>query len=395
MRKGLIALMAVLTAAIFAGCSNMVSVNKEKDEAQVVAVVDGTEIPKSEYYEMLDSVLSMYGMSRSDINDSETRDEFLSNILDEVVNQEALYQQAKEDGLIDESQEHIDEVKAELQETLDAQLESYKESYDTEEEAQEAYDAYVTQNGYDDLDAKALEQIRQDGINAEYEKVTDPVEATEEDAQEYFDEQVAIQKEAIDEDASAYSNYTSSGENFYNPAGSVYVKNLLISLPDDVQSEISSLRADGDDEAADALRDTELAKIRTEAQAALDRANAGEDFDALIEELGTDPGMESEPYKTYGYMAYEGSSFVPEFEEAALALTKDGQISDLVATDFGYHILEREAQADGEVPFDSVKDSIISSLTSTQKSDAYSAFLEELVGGKNVVLHTELLELYD
>lgn len=394
MRKGLMALLAAVMTVVFAGC-NMVSVNPEKDAAQVVAVVDGTEIPKSEFYDMLDSVLSMYGMSRTDINDSETRDEFLGNILDEVVNQEALYQKAKEDGLIDDSQEHIDEVKQELQETLDAQLESYKEQTETDEEAQQLYDDYVAQNGYDDLDAKAREQIRQEGINAEYEKVTDPVEATEEDAKEYFDEQVKEQKEAIDADPSAYSTYSSSGENFYNPEGSVYVKNLLISLPDDVQSEISSLRSEGDDAAADALRDQELAKIESEAQAALDRANAGEDFDALIEELGTDPGMEQEPAKTYGYMAYEGSNFVPEFEEAALALTRDGQISPLVATDFGYHILEREAEADGEVPFDSVRDSIIKSLTSTQRSDAYSAFLEELVDGKNVVLHADLLQLYD
>ena len=394
MKKGLFAVLAVVMTIVFAGC-NMVSVNEEKDAAQVVAVVDGEEISKGEFYEMLDSVLSMYGMTRDDIRGSETEDEFLANILDEVVNQEALYQQAKEDGLVDESSEHLEEVKAELQQTLDDTLASYQETYETEEEAQEAYDAYVKDNGYDDLDAKAREQIRQDGINAEYEKVTDPVEASEEDAREYFDEQVEIQKEAIDADPTAYSQYSSSGENFYNPEGSVYVKNLLISLPDDVQSEISSLRADGDDAAADALRDEELAKIQTEAQQVLDRANGGEDFDALIEEFGTDPGMEQEPYKTYGYMAYEGSNFVSEFEEAALKLTRDGQISPLVATDFGYHILEREAQGDGEVPFDSVKDSIIESLTSTQRSDAYAAYLEELTEGKDVKLYTERLVLFD
>ncbi|MBD5560084.1 MAG: hypothetical protein HDQ87_07000 [Clostridia bacterium] len=393
MRKGLSAALALVFCVMLTAC-NMVSVNKEKDEAQIVAVVDGTEIPKGEFYDTLDSVLSMYGMSRSDIAGSETETEFLNNILDELVNQEALYQQAKEDGLVDESEEHINEVKEEIQKTLDEQLQSYKESAGSDEEAQELYDEYVTSNGYDDLDAKALEQIRQEGINAEYEKVTEPVEASEEDAREYFDEQVEAQKEAIDADPSAYSQYTSSGENFYNPAGSVYVKNLLISLPDDVQSEISSLRSDGDDAAADALRDEELAKIQAQAQAALDRANAGEDFDALIEELGSDPGMEQEPYKTYGYMAYEGSNFVQEFEDAALALTRDGQISGLVATDFGYHILEREAEADGEVPFDTVKDSIIESLTSTKRSDAYTAFLEELTDGKDVTLYTDRLVLY-
>ena len=72
-----------------------------------------------------------------------------------------------------------------------------------------------------------------------------------------------------------------------------------------------------------------------------------------------------------------------------------GQISPLAETDFGYDILEREAQGDGEVPFDSVKDSIIESLTSTQRSDAYAAYLEELTEGKDVKLYTERLVLFD
>lgn len=392
MRKILAGVLALLSAAVFCGC-NMVSVNKEKDEAQVVAVVDGTKITKGEFYDALDSALTMYGMSRADLEDNESGDEILAGILDSAVTEELLYQKAKADGIVDESDEHIAEVKQEIQETLDEQLESYRTSAETEEEARELYDNYVAQNGYDDLDAKAREQIRNDAINDIYNSVTDPVEATAEDAEAYFEEQVKIQKEAIDADPSAYSNYSSG--NYYNPAGSVYVKNLLISLPDDVQSEISQLRADGDDAAADALRDEALSDIAASAREALDRAEAGEDFDALIEELGDDPGMESEPYKTYGYMAYEGSNFVPEFEEAALKLTTDGEISPLVATDFGYHILERVAKADGEVPFDSVKDTILSTLTGEQQQEAYQQFLDELRENADITLHTDLLVLYD
>lgn len=393
MKRVLAAILAAAAAAVFCGC-NMVSVNKEKDEAQVVAVVGGTEITKGEFYDTLDSTLSMYGMTRADIEKSESKDEMLESILDSAVTEELLYQKAKEDGLVDESDEHVEEVKKEIQDTLDQQLESYKESSESEEEAQRLYDEYVQQNGYDDLDAKAREQIRNDAINEVYANVTDPVEATEDDARKYFEEQVEIQKEAIDADPAAYSNYSSDG-NYYNPAGSVYVKNLLISLPDDVQSEISQMRSDGDDAGADALREQALTQIQSQAESALERAEAGENFDTLIEELGQDPGMESEPYKTYGYMAYEGSNFVSEFEDAALKLTKDGEISPLVATDFGYHILERVSQADGEVPFDTVKDAILSSLTSEQQSEAYQNFLNELKENSDITLHTDLLVLYD
>lgn len=392
--RGFIAVLVIAAMLALTGC-NMVSVNREKDEAQVVATVNGVEIPKKEFYDTLNTVLTSYGMTTQDIADSETQQELLESILDEVVSQEALYQQAKEDGFIDESEEHVNEVKEQLQEDLDAQLESYKEQAENDEAAQEMYDEYVKNNGYDDLDAKALETIRQDGITEEYNKATDPVEVTEEQAREYFDEQVETQKEAIEEDPSSYSLYSSQGEAFYNPPDSNYVKNLLVALPDDVQSEISTLRSEGNTAEADALRDEELAKILPAAQELLDRANAGEDFTGLIEEAGEDPGMTVEPAATYGYMVYEGSNYVDEFEQASLALTKDGEISELVPTDFGYHIIQRVSAADGPVPFDTVKDSIIQSRTSAEKSTAYTDYVEEIKNGMDVVLFTDRLELYD
>ena len=36
------------------------------------------------------------------------------------------------------------------------------------------------------------------------------------------------------------------------------------------------------------------------------KIDAGEDFDALVEEYGEDPGMQSEPTGPRGYMVYEG-----------------------------------------------------------------------------------------
>lgn len=393
-------LLAVCTAAaaavsVAAGCGTMVSVNPEKDEQQIVAEVNGTLIPKSEYYEILDGMGAMYGMTAETLNDEETGPEMRESLLEQVVNEEALYQQAVEDGLVDDSDEHREEVRKEIEETLETQKESYASQYESEEEAEKAYDDYVKENGYDDMDAKIDESIRQTAINDEYDKVTSAVEASEEDAKEYYDEQVETQESAIEEDPSSYSLYTSQGGNYYNPPGSVYVKNLLISLPDDVQDQISSLRSEGNTEEADKLRDEELAKIEADADAALQRAKSGEDFDKLLEELGTDPGMEQEPAKTVGYMVYEDSNYVDEFEEASLKLAKDGEISPLVGTDFGYHIIERVSDASGPVPFDTVKDTIIETLTQEQQSEAYQKFLDELKEKMDIVLHTDRLEVHN
>lgn len=386
---------AAAAAVACVGCSSMVSVNPEKDEQQVVAEVNGSPIEKSQYYDLIETYGTMYGMTADDLNDSENGATMRESLLDQLVDEEALYQQAVEDGLVDDSEDHREEVRKEIQDSLDATLESYKEQYETEEEAQKAYDDYVADNGYDDMDSKIDESIRQTAINDEYAKITDPVAATEEEAKKYYDEQIEIQQKAIDEDPSSYSLYSSQDGNYYNPKGSVYVKNLLISLPDDVQSQISSLRSEGDTDAADALRDEELAKIKTQADAALARANAGENFDALLEELGTDPGMTQEPAKTTGYMVYEGSNYVEPFEKASLALTKDGQISALVPTDFGYHIIERVSSAEGAVPFDDVVDSIIEKETSTKQSEAYQEFIDNLKNSMEIVLYPDRLEVFN
>lgn len=68
----------------------------------------------------------------------------------------------------------------------------------------------------------------------------------------------------------------------------------------------------------------------------LDLANNGADFDELISKYGQDPGMNSSPN---GYYFTKGM-MVKEFEDAAYALS-EGQISDIVKTDYGYHIIKR------------------------------------------------------
>ncbi len=79
------------------------------------------------------------------------------------------------------------------------------------------------------------------------------------------------------------------------------------------------------------------------AEEVLNRLDAGEDFDKLLLEYGTDPGMKAEPYQTVGYLvgAYESSrDYFREFKEAELALTHAVDISDIVKTQAGYHIIK-------------------------------------------------------
>jgi len=74
------------------------------------------------------------------------------------------------------------------------------------------------------------------------------------------------------------------------------------------------------------------------AEELLARALAGEDFAALIQTYGEDPGM---AHYTEGYTFVRGD-MVSSFEEATIAL-EIGEISGLVWSDFGIHIIKRVA----------------------------------------------------
>ena len=80
-----------------------------------------------------------------------------------------------------------------------------------------------------------------------------------------------------------------------------------------------------------------LVKKQSEALAIQERLRQGEKFGKLAKELSIDPGSA----KRDGNLGYFGrGAMVKQFEEVAFKL-QIGEVSDLVKSEFGYHIIKR------------------------------------------------------
>ena len=89
------------------------------------------------------------------------------------------------------------------------------------------------------------------------------------------------------------------------------------------------------------LSEEEIAAKKAQAEDLLAQLQASDDLEALFTELagayGEDPGRESGA----GYLIDPDTNFVQEFKDAAFAL-KPGELSGIVESDYGYHILLRK-----------------------------------------------------
>lgn len=115
-----------------------------------------------------------------------------------------------------------------------------------------------------------------------------------------------------------------------------------------------------------------LLDAKEEAEKMLQRVKAGENFNELAKENSKDPTVK-ENSGELGY--FKHGDMLEPFEKAAFAMNP-GEISDIVQTDFGFHIIKVEDKKLEE--FEDIKEQIKGSILSDKKNSEYDKRLEEM-----------------
>ncbi len=441
MRKRVIMAFVLIAALVLTSACSLIVKDEEVDKQTPIVEVAGKTFTKDEVnlqtQNMLDYqeyLYSMYGMS-FDRTDASNISAAQDSAIDGLVQQAVLEQKATELGLDQLTDEETAAIQESAQSTYDSYVQSVTSAYfaDTEltgDELTKAVEEQMAALGYPTLE----ELVENERLNTVLEKVeaeaVKDVTVSEEEIESEYAARVESAKSSYENSPSTYGTDVSNGNAiYYVPAGYRYVKHILIQFAqedqtklDELESSISAKQSElnvaqtsladlGEDASQDdentAKNRTELAKtvdtltaeiadlqsqlsaakeaaytaIQPKVDEVLAKLAAGEDFDALMEQYGEDPGMQQSPAKETGYaVSADSTNWVPEFTEGAMALTKVGDVSEGVRTDYGIHIIKYVSDAqEGETGLDSVRSELESELLSQKQNEAYTAAVDKWV----------------
>lgn len=316
MKRKIISISASLMLILsLTGCSG----TKNDDS---VATVNDSSIGVSKYIQALklnkSAIESMYGTS---IWDSEVEkgkkysDFFKDTVLEQMINTEVIYQQAKKDNLLPSEEEVNKQFKEFQKEVKDDKI--YKQN--------------MKKLGITDEDIKKEQEI---GIAIKNYKDNffKNAEISNEEMKKYYDD---------------------NKNEFYKDE--VKASHILIKTIDENNNELS---------------DKKKEEAKKKAEDILKKIKSGEEFAKLAKEYSED-GTASQG-GDLGF--FTKGEMVPEFEKAAWELKPD-EVSDLVKTQYGYHIIKVTDKVDKQLSFDEVKDTIKDMLL----NEKFNKNIEDLV----------------
>ena len=200
---------------------------------------------------------------------------------------------------------------------------------------------------------------------ATYKKALTEAGLTEEKLRQQMRDQIAVQKYLQNRFAQAGNVTDQATRDFYDK------NKAKIQAPERVRVRHILIRFDPDKGSP-----SDKEKAREKATSLLKRAQEGEDFAKLASEYSEDPGSKARggelDWVTQGQM-------VPTFEQAAFALKKPNDLSPVVESQFGFHIIQLlERQGAGTLPYEQVKGRIGQLLQQQQAQQQLAARVREL-----------------
>lgn len=169
----------------------------------------------------------------------------------------------------------------------------------------------------------------------------------------FFDQTVSAPAEVTDADLKAYFD---ENPELFAAKPEVHARHILILTNPEMD-------------------DMAKAEARKQAEAIQKRAVAGEDFAKLANELTQDP-TNGDKGGDLGWFTYE--TMVPEFSEVAFSL-KPGEVSDVVETQFGYHVIKAEGSRTSEpMKFEDVKPNLLNVVGQQKTQDLFKVAVDGL-----------------
>ena len=331
-RNRTLALVAVIlmTAATLLGCGG---------KPVLAATVGDQEITVTQLENSYENSLSYASAYGYDTSTEEGIESFRDYLLDNLISSAMKIYQAKLAG-ITLTDEELAAAKETAQQNYDDTVASFEEqatsagATNVEAYAKTLFTKALVENNttVKKLQADMLEDAKNETLVSKHRTaLLEGVTMTEDELTAKYAEVLAEQKTLFDKTPSDYFTYESYAQYGYNappvyvPDGFFRVRHILVA-----------------DEAT--------------ANLVKEKIDAGEDFETLLAEYGTDPGMTSDD-NAAGYLVGEGASYVEAFLNAALALAKDGDVSAPVESDYGWHIIKRvSTEAAHEIPYADVKE---------------------------------------
>lgn len=273
-------------------------------------------ISQDEIDTQVDRTISQYEAQGQTVND-EQRAQLAENVRTQLIERKILYKAAQNAGTSLEDG------------IMDSEMERVRSQFPDED----GFSEVLSQQGY------TIESFQ-----AEMEEFLL--------IQQFLEEEV-ISKINIKENE--METFYEENPQFFESPESITASHILVQLSEDA----------GEEEGREALEKIEEVAAKIE---------AGEDFAALAEEYSEGPSAA----QGGSLGSFSRGDMVPPFEEAAFAL-EEGEVSEIVQTQFGYHIIKvSEKNEAGTAPYEEVKESISNYLAQEQEQEAITSYIETL-----------------